>query len=70
MPKVVEMFEGSLHSLQIPLKPSLSSPKRSAPDHSSTIPSLPRVSSQGGGVNKFSVDESDLELEISTLCEA
>ncbi|KAG6779153.1 hypothetical protein POTOM_015524 [Populus tomentosa] len=70
MTKVVKMFEGSLHSLQIPLKPLLSSPKRPAPDHSSTIPSMPSVSSQGGGVNKLSVDESDLELEISTLCEA
>jgi serine/threonine protein kinase len=60
MTKVVEMFEGSLHSLQIPLKPLLSSPKRSAQDHSSTISSLPTVSSQGGGVNKLSVDESDL----------
>jgi serine/threonine protein kinase len=60
MTKVVEMFEGSLHSLQIPLKPLLSSPKRSTQDHSSTISSLPSVSSQGGGVNKLSVDESDL----------
>ncbi|KAJ6936196.1 hypothetical protein NC652_011049 [Populus alba x Populus x berolinensis] len=59
MTKVVEMFEGSLHSLQIPLKPVLSSPKRSAQDHSSTISSLPSVSSQGGGVNKLSVDESN-----------
>ncbi|KAG6779154.1 hypothetical protein POTOM_015525 [Populus tomentosa] len=70
MTKVVEMFEGSLHSLQVPLKPLLFSPKRSAPDHSSTIPSMPSVSSQGGGLNKLFVDESDLELEISTLCEA
>ncbi|KAG6777456.1 hypothetical protein POTOM_017279 [Populus tomentosa] len=70
MTKVVEMFEGSLHSLQIPLKPLLSSPQRSAQDHSSTISSLPSVSSHGGGVNKLSVDESDLELEISILCEA
>ncbi|KAJ6936186.1 hypothetical protein NC652_011044 [Populus alba x Populus x berolinensis] len=60
MTKVVEMFEGSLHSLQIPLKPLLSSPKRPAQDHSSTISSLPSVSSQEGGVNKLSVDESDL----------
>ncbi|KAL3596873.1 hypothetical protein D5086_008510 [Populus alba] len=32
---------------------------RSAQDHSSTISSLPSVSSQGGGVNKLSVDESN-----------
>ncbi|KAF9683964.1 hypothetical protein SADUNF_Sadunf04G0068700 [Salix dunnii] len=43
MTKVLEMFERSLHSLQIPPKPLLSSPKRSAQDHSTTISSLPWV---------------------------
>jgi len=70
MTKVVQMFEGSLHSLQIPPKALLSSPRRSAQDYSSTISSLPSVSSQGGGVNKLSVDESDLQLETSILCVA
>ncbi|XP_061947722.1 LEAF RUST 10 DISEASE-RESISTANCE LOCUS RECEPTOR-LIKE PROTEIN KINASE-like 2.4 isoform X2 [Populus nigra] len=60
MTKVVEMFEGSLQSLQIPPRPSLSSPRRSAQDHSSTVSSLPCVSSQGGGVNTLFADESDL----------
>ena len=60
MTKVVEMFEGSLQSLQIPPRPSLSSPKRSAQDHSSTVSSLPCVSSQGGGVSTLLADESDL----------
>jgi serine/threonine protein kinase len=60
MTKVVEMFEGSLQSLQIPPRPSLSSPRRSAQDHSSNVSSLPCVSSQGGGVNTLSADESDL----------
>ncbi|KAI5559276.1 hypothetical protein BDE02_17G099000 [Populus trichocarpa] len=59
MTKVVEMFEGSLQSLQIPPRPSLSSPRRSAQDHSSNVSSLPCVSSQGGGVNTLSADESD-----------
>ncbi|KAJ6861325.1 hypothetical protein NC651_037416 [Populus alba x Populus x berolinensis] len=60
MTKVVEMFEGSLQSLQIPPRPSLSSPRRSAQDHSSTVSSLPCVSSQGGGGNTLSADDSDL----------
>ncbi|KAI5559269.1 hypothetical protein BDE02_17G098500 [Populus trichocarpa] len=60
MTKVVEMFEGSLQSLQIPPRPSLSSPRRSAQVHSSTVSSLPCVSSQGDGVNTLSADESDL----------
>nr|XP_034889458.1 LEAF RUST 10 DISEASE-RESISTANCE LOCUS RECEPTOR-LIKE PROTEIN KINASE-like 2.7 isoform X2 [Populus alba] len=60
MTKVVEMFEGSLQSLQIPPRPFLSSPKRSAQDHSSTVSSLPCVSSQGGGVSTLPADESDL----------
>jgi interleukin-1 receptor-associated kinase 1 len=60
MTKVVEMFEGSLQSLQIPPRPYLSSPRRSAQDHSSTISSLPCMSSQGDGVNTLSADESDL----------
>jgi len=60
MTKVVEMLEGSLQSLQIPPRPYLSSPRRSAQDHSSTISSLPCMSSQGDGVNTLSADESDL----------
>ena len=61
MTKVVEMFEGSLQSLQIPPRPSLSSPRRSAQEyHSSTVSSLPCVSSQGGGVKTLFADESDL----------
>jgi hypothetical protein len=60
MTKVVEMFEGSLQSLQIPPRPSLSSPRRSAQVQSSTVSSLPCVSSQGDGVNTLSADESDL----------
>ncbi|KAG6743131.1 hypothetical protein POTOM_054077 [Populus tomentosa] len=60
MTKVVEMFEGNLQSLQIPPRPSLSSPRRSAQDHSSTVSSLPCVSSQGGGGNTLSADDSDL----------
>ncbi|KAG6743140.1 hypothetical protein POTOM_054086 [Populus tomentosa] len=60
MTKVVEMFEGSLQSLQIPPRPSLSSPRRFAQDHSSTVSSLPCVSSQGGGVKTLFADESDL----------
>ncbi|XP_011014376.1 PREDICTED: probable receptor-like protein kinase At1g67000 [Populus euphratica] len=47
MTKVVEMFEGSLQSLQIPPRPSFSSPPRSAQEHSSTVSSLLGVSSQG-----------------------
>ena len=60
MTKVVEMFEGSLQSLQIPPRPSFSSPRRSAQEHSSTVSSLPCVSSQGDEVNKLPADESDL----------
>ncbi|XP_061948071.1 LEAF RUST 10 DISEASE-RESISTANCE LOCUS RECEPTOR-LIKE PROTEIN KINASE-like 2.4 isoform X4 [Populus nigra] len=60
MTKVVEMFEGSLQSLQIPPRPSFSSPRRSAQEHSSIVSSLPCVSSQGDEVNKLPVDESDL----------
>ncbi|XP_011021284.1 PREDICTED: probable receptor-like protein kinase At1g67000 isoform X2 [Populus euphratica] len=60
MTKVVEMFEGSLQSLQFPPRPSLSSPRRSAQDHSSTVSSLPCVSSQGGGLNTLSADVSAL----------
>nr|TKS00423.1 hypothetical protein D5086_0000182870 [Populus alba] len=59
MTKVVEMFEGSIQSLQIPPRPSLSSPKRFTQEHSSTVSSLPCVSSQGYEVNKLPADESD-----------
>ncbi|KAJ6867281.1 hypothetical protein NC652_038490 [Populus alba x Populus x berolinensis] len=41
MTKVIEMFEGSLQSLQIPPRPSFSSPRRSAQEQSSIISSLP-----------------------------
>ncbi|XP_061948069.1 LEAF RUST 10 DISEASE-RESISTANCE LOCUS RECEPTOR-LIKE PROTEIN KINASE-like 2.1 isoform X2 [Populus nigra] len=51
MTKVVEMFEGSLQSLQIPPRPSFSSPRRSAQEHSSIVSSLPCVSSQGDELN-------------------
>ncbi|KAL9381258.1 hypothetical protein Peur_026915 [Populus x canadensis] len=60
MTKVVEMFEGSLQSLQIPPRPSFSSPRRSAQEQSCTVSSLPCVSSQGDEVNKLPADESDL----------
>ncbi|XP_061948067.1 LEAF RUST 10 DISEASE-RESISTANCE LOCUS RECEPTOR-LIKE PROTEIN KINASE-like 2.3 isoform X4 [Populus nigra] len=60
MTKVVEMFEGSLQSLQIPPTPSFSSPRRSAQEQSCTVSSLPCVSSQGDEVNKLPADESDL----------
>uniref|UniRef100_A0A6N2KA35 non-specific serine/threonine protein kinase n=1 Tax=Salix viminalis TaxID=40686 RepID=A0A6N2KA35_SALVM len=67
MTKVVEMFEGSLQSLQIPPRPSLNSPRRSAQEHSSTVSSLPCESSQGSGVNKLTADESDSQLEIANF---
>jgi interleukin-1 receptor-associated kinase 1 len=60
MTKVVEMFEGSLQSLQIPPRPSFSSPRRSAQEQSCTVSSLPCVSSQGDEVNKLPADGSDL----------
>ncbi|KAG6743132.1 hypothetical protein POTOM_054078 [Populus tomentosa] len=60
MTKVVEMFEGSLQSLQIPPRPSFSSPGRSAQEHSSAVSSLLGVSSQGDEVNRLPADGSDL----------
>ncbi|RQP02197.2 hypothetical protein POPTR_017G117120v4 [Populus trichocarpa] len=60
MTKVVEMFEGSLQSLQIPPRPSFSSPRSSVQEHSSTVSSLLGVSSQGDEVNRLPADERDL----------
>ncbi|KAG5227184.1 receptor protein [Salix suchowensis] len=68
MTKVVEMFEGSLQSLQIPPRPSLNSPRKIAQElYSSTASSLPCESSQEGRVYKLSAEEGDLSLEIANF---
>uniref|UniRef100_A0A6N2KVH1 Protein kinase domain-containing protein n=1 Tax=Salix viminalis TaxID=40686 RepID=A0A6N2KVH1_SALVM len=69
MTKVVEMFEGSLQSLQIPPKPSLNSPKRSAQEqYSSNTSSLPCESSQGDQGTSDEVVDCSHGKQLWELC--